>query len=130
MKIKHNLGLTFPTEDEERTRIPHNLGLDFPNETIHDLKTQEALAQHRDINLPELEGEDTPPRNKGFFEEVGEDVARTLSPFTYPMLEVMNTINTNVGGTMYDVAVRAPYLLGSTGYENIKNMVLTAPSAW
>lgn len=120
MKIKHNLGLTFPTEDEERTRIPHNLGLDFPNETIHDLET---LAQHRDINLPELEGEDTPPRNKGFFEEVGEDVARTLSPFTYPMLEVMNTINTNVGGTMYDVAVRAPYLFGSTGYENIKNMV-------
>ena len=52
MKIKHNLGLTFPTEDEERTRIPHNLGLDFPNETIHDLETQETLAQRRDINLP------------------------------------------------------------------------------
>jgi len=123
MKIKHNLGLTFPTEDEERTRIPHNLGLDFPNETIHDLETQETLAQRRDINLPDLEGEDTPPRNKGFFEEVSEDVERTLSPFTYPMLEVMNRINTAVGGTMYDVAVRAPYLFGSTGYENIKNMV-------
>jgi len=124
MTIKHNLGLTFPTEDEEITRIPHNLGLDFPNETIHELDTKERLTV-----LPELGGEDTPPRNKGFFEEVGEDIERTLSPFTYPVLEVMNAFNTHVGGTLYDAAVRAPYLIGSTGYENIKNMVQAVDSS-
>jgi len=122
MAVTNNLAFTMDVE-EAPTVSSEGLAFDMPNETIHDLETQETLAQRRDINLPELEGEDTPPRNKGFFEEVGEDVARTLSPFTYPVLEVMNTINTNVGGTMYDVAVRAPYLFGSTGYENIKNMV-------
>jgi hypothetical protein len=122
MAVTNNLAFTMDVE-EAPTVSSEGLAFDMPNETIHDLETQETLAQRRDINLPELEGEDTPPRNKGFFEEVGEDVARTLSPFAYPMLEVMNTINTNVGGAMYDVAVRAPYLFGSTGYENIKNMV-------
>ena len=117
-----NLAFTMGVEDTPVVSA-EGLAFDMPNETIHDLETQETLAQRRGINLPDLEGEDTPPRNKGFFEEVSEDIERTLSPFTYPMLEVMNAFNTHVGGTLYDAAVRAPYLIGSTGYENFKNMI-------
>ena len=123
MANANNLDFTMDIVEDKPVVSTEGLAFDMPNETIHDLETQETLAQRRDINLPDLEGEDTPPRNKGFFEEVNEDIERTLSPFTYPMLEVMNRVNTAVGGTMYDVAVRAPYLFGSTGYENIKNMV-------
>ena len=123
MANTNNLAFTMDIVEDKPVVSTEGLAFDMPNETIHDLETQETLAQRRDINLPDLGGEDTPPRNKGFFEEVSEDIERTLSPFTYPMLEVMNRVNTAVGGTMYDVAVRAPYLFGSTGYENIKNMV-------
>lgn len=112
-----NLAFTMGVEDAPVVSA-EGLAFDMPNETIHELDTRERL-----IVLPELGGEDTPPRNKGFFEEVGEDIERTLSPFTYPVLEVMNAFNTHVGGTLYDAAVRAPYLIGSTGYENVKNMV-------
>jgi hypothetical protein len=111
------LAFTMAVEDEPVVSA-EGLAFDMPNETIQELDTRERLTV-----LPELGGEDTPPRNKGFFEEVGEDIERTLSPFTYPVLEVMNAFNTHVGGTLYDAAVRAPYLIGSTGYENIKNMV-------
>ena len=62
-------------------------------------------------------------KRKGFFEEISEDIERTLSPFTYPILEVMNQFNVHVGGTLYDAAVRAPYYIGSTSYENFKNMI-------
>ena len=76
-----NLAFTMGVEDTPVVSA-EGLAFDMPNETIHDLETQETLAQRRGINLPDLEGEDTPPRNKGFFEEVSEDIERTLSPFT------------------------------------------------
>ena len=117
MAVTNNLAFTMAVEDTPVVSA-ESLAFDMPNETIQELDTRERLTV-----LPELGGEDTPPRNKGFFEEVGEDIERTLSPFTYPVLEVMNAFNTHVGGTLYDAAVRAPYLIGSTGYENVKNMV-------
>jgi hypothetical protein len=123
MAVTNNLAFTMAVEDAPVVSA-EGLAFDMPNETIQELDTRERLTV-----LPELGGEDTPPRNKGFFEEVGEDIERTLSPFTYPVLEVMNAFNTHVGGTLYDAAVRAPYLIGSTGYENIKNMVQAVDSS-
>lgn len=123
MAVTNNLAFTMAVEDAPVVSA-ESLAFDMPNETIQELDIRERLTV-----LPELGGEDTPPRNKGFFEEVGEDIERTLSPFTYPVLEVMNAFNTHVGGTLYDAAVRAPYLIGSTGYENIKNMVQAVDSA-
>jgi len=123
MANTNNLAFTMDVDDDKLIVSADNLAFDMPNETIQELNTKEQLSRIVEFSIPELEGEDTPPRRKGFFEEVSEDVSRTLSPFTYPILEVMNTINTNVYGTLYDAAVRAPYLIGTTTYENIKNMV-------
>ena len=123
MANTNNLAFTMGVDDDKLIVSADNLAFDMPNETIQELNTEEQLSRVVDFSIPELGGEDTPSVRKGFFEEVSEDIARTLSPFTYPILEVMNTINTNVYGTLYDAAVRAPYLIGTTTYENIKNMV-------
>ena len=73
--------------------------------------------------LPSVDDEDTNNVDEqGFLSRLAEDVAYRVSPFLNPVWEVMDTINNVTYGTVYDAAVRAPVILGTTVYENIKNL--------